>query len=218
MPVGDLGERGAEIDFRVHAVELGGLHDSVYRRRSVAAGIGTGEEVILAPERDSAHGILGDVVVDLEPRVCDEAAERPAALDRVAERFAMPAPQAGQEKARFAPPAERLAHRTATVLVLPVPGASTRTGVSLATADLPSDPEALRAFALACQAERGQGGCRRLSCAGGGGATVLRQSIASMRSANCAGVSVRLPSIIGGQTKRPFSSRLAKRQSPVPSQ
>src|SRR5262249_51260139 len=53
---------------------------------------------------------------------------------------------------------------------------------------------------------------------GAGGATVRRQSIASLNSANCAGVSVIAPSTIGGQTKRPFSSRLAKRHSPVPSQ
>jgi hypothetical protein len=54
--------------------------------------------------------------------------------------------------------------------------------------------------------------------AGAGGATVHRQSIASISSANCAGVSVVASSTIGGQTKRPFSSRFAKRHSPVPSQ
>src|SRR5262249_61712102 len=53
---------------------------------------------------------------------------------------------------------------------------------------------------------------------GAGGATVRRQSIASISSASCAGVRPTAPSTIGGHTKRPFSSRLANRQSPLPSQ
>jgi hypothetical protein len=36
---------------------------------------------------------------------------------------------------------------------------------------------------------------------------VLRQSIASISSANCAGVSVMPPSTIGGHANLPFSSR-----------
>src|SRR5208282_2171469 len=53
---------------------------------------------------------------------------------------------------------------------------------------------------------------------GGGGATVRRQSIASTSTENCAGVSVMAPSTIGGQTKRPRSSRLAISHKPLPSQ
>jgi len=48
-----------------------------------------------------------------------------------------------------------------------------------------------------------------IGCAGGGGAIVRRQSIASISSASCAGVSVMAPSTIGGHTKRPFSRRFA---------
>jgi hypothetical protein len=51
---------------------------------------------------------------------------------------------------------------------------------------------------LPCQTNTG--------CTGNGGATVLRQSIASIRSANRAAVRVMAPSTIGGHTKRPFSS------------
>jgi hypothetical protein len=43
---------------------------------------------------------------------------------------------------------------------------------------------------------------------GGSGATVRRQSIASTKSASCAGVSMMVPSVIGGQTNFPTSSRL----------
>ena len=57
-----------------------------------------------------------------------------------------------------------------------------------------------------------------IGCCGGGGATVRRQSIASISRENCAGVSVIAPSTIGGQTKRPFSSRLAISHRPLPSQ
>jgi hypothetical protein len=53
---------------------------------------------------------------------------------------------------------------------------------------------------------------------GNAGAIVRRQSIASISTENCAGVSVIAPSTMGGQTKRPFSSRLAISQSPLPSQ
>lgn len=36
-------------------------------------------------QRDAAHGVLGDVVVDFEPGVGDEARERLAPFDGVAE-------------------------------------------------------------------------------------------------------------------------------------
>ena len=53
--------------------------------------------------------------------------------------------------------------------------------------------------------------------AGSGGATVLRQSIASISSANCAGVSVIAPSTIGGHTTRPLLQSLRNRHRPLPS-
>jgi len=53
---------------------------------------------------------------------------------------------------------------------------------------------------------------------GAGGVTMRRQSIASISTASCAGVSVIAPSTIGGHTNRPLSSRLASSHSPLPSQ
>src|SRR5215813_2156143 len=50
-------------------------------------------------------------------------------------------------------------------------------------------------------------------CGAGGGASVRRQSIASISTENCAGVSVIAPSTIGGQTKRPFSRAAVVRLS-----
>jgi len=61
-----------------------------------------------------------------------------------------------------------------------------------------------------CQTSMGRGGA--------GGAIVRRQSIASISSANCAGVNVNVPSTIGGQTNLLRSSRLANRHRPLPSQ
>ncbi len=52
---------------------------------------------------------------------------------------------------------------------------------------------------------------------GNSAATVLRQSIASTRSASCAGVNTMPPSTIGGQMNFPLSNRLANMHRPVPS-
>ena len=49
-------------------------------------------------------------------------------------------------------------------------------------------------------------------------ATVRRQSIPSISNCQLAGVRCSRSSIIGGHTNRPFSSRLANRHSPDPSQ
>ncbi len=51
-----------------------------------------------------------------------------------------------------------------------------------------------------------------------GGATVRRQSMPSSNTASCAAVNCSAPSTIGGQTNLPFSSRLANRHRPEPSQ
>jgi hypothetical protein len=41
--------------------------------------------MVLPPERDPAHGILGDVVIDLKPCVGKEARQSISPLDGVAE-------------------------------------------------------------------------------------------------------------------------------------
>jgi hypothetical protein len=53
---------------------------------------------------------------------------------------------------------------------------------------------------------------------GSSDAIVRRQSIASISTANCGGVSIIAPSTIGGHTNRPFSSRLASSHRLLPSQ
>ena len=73
MSVNDLGECLTEIALRVHIVEPGGLHDGVHGCGPVAAAVGAGKEVVLASKGDAAHGVLGNIVVDLEPGIGDKA-------------------------------------------------------------------------------------------------------------------------------------------------
>jgi hypothetical protein len=46
--VGDTGENVGEVELRVEAVELGGIDQRVHGGGTVTAGVGTGEEIILA--------------------------------------------------------------------------------------------------------------------------------------------------------------------------
>src|SRR5215831_16890332 len=85
MTLGDLCQRILEIGFRVHTVELCRLNNGVYGRCAITTGIRTGEEKILAPQSNDSHGILGNVVVDFQPTVCDEAGEGFAPIDRIME-------------------------------------------------------------------------------------------------------------------------------------
>ena len=52
MAIGNFGDGVSQIGFRIEAVELRRLDERVDRRGALAAGVGTGEEVVLAPERD----------------------------------------------------------------------------------------------------------------------------------------------------------------------
>jgi hypothetical protein len=52
--IGDAGQHVGEVVLRVATVELGGLDQGVDRRGAVAAGVGTGEQIVLAADRDTA--------------------------------------------------------------------------------------------------------------------------------------------------------------------
>jgi len=51
---GNLGEHGAEVQFRIEAVELGGADEAVERSSAISACIGASEQVVLATESDSS--------------------------------------------------------------------------------------------------------------------------------------------------------------------
>ena len=84
--LGDALEHVAQIGFGIEAIELRGAEQRVDRRGAFAAGIGTGEEIVLAPERDRAQRAFGGVVVDLDATVLAVARERTPARERVADR------------------------------------------------------------------------------------------------------------------------------------
>jgi hypothetical protein len=50
--VGDAVDHLAQIGFRIEAVELGGFNERVSRGGALAAGIGAGEQIVLAAERN----------------------------------------------------------------------------------------------------------------------------------------------------------------------
>jgi hypothetical protein len=74
--IGDAGQHVGEVVLRVAAVELGGLDQGVDRRGAVAAGVGTGEQIVLAADRDTAQRPLGGVVVEGEAAVVEASQQR----------------------------------------------------------------------------------------------------------------------------------------------
>ena len=79
--VGDKGEDVAKVTQRVEAVELAGFDQRIHRGGATAPGIGPGEEIVSATDRDTAQGAFGRVVVE---------AKRPSSKQRP--RAARPAP------------------------------------------------------------------------------------------------------------------------------
>lgn len=69
LVVGDAGEDVAQIGFGIHVVELGGLDERIDGGGAFATGIRSGEEIVLATERNSADRALGSIVVDLDAAV-----------------------------------------------------------------------------------------------------------------------------------------------------
>src|SRR3546814_2745046 len=77
--VGDIG-------LRLDAVELRGLDDRVDGGGAFAAGLRSGEQPVLAADRDRSDGALGDVVVDLRHAFLRVAGERVPAFAAIGER------------------------------------------------------------------------------------------------------------------------------------
>jgi hypothetical protein len=85
--VGDAGEHVGEIVLRVEAIEFGGLDQRVDRRSATATGIQAGEQVVFAPDGDTAQRTLGGIVVEGEAAVVEVSQERLPARPHVAEGF-----------------------------------------------------------------------------------------------------------------------------------
>ena len=70
--IGDASENVAQLRLGIKAVELGGFDQGVDGGGALAAGVGAGEEIILAAEGERPDGAFGGVVVDLQaPVVAD---------------------------------------------------------------------------------------------------------------------------------------------------
>jgi hypothetical protein len=81
--VGELGEHGGEIGQQGHVVQGGGAQEAVEGRGAAGGVVGSGEEVVLATERDVADLALAEVVVEVEAAVVEEAGERVPVIEEV---------------------------------------------------------------------------------------------------------------------------------------
>jgi len=83
--IADAGQDIGDIELGVETVELGALDQRIERGGAMPAGIGTGEEVILATDRDTAQGTFGRVVVERPAAVVKAARECCPARTHIAE-------------------------------------------------------------------------------------------------------------------------------------
>src|SRR5690606_40137389 len=84
--IGDAREHGREIRLRIESVEPGRTDQAVDQSRALTAGIGTGEQVVLAAERHGPDRPFGGVVVDLDAAVVDIAHQCRPTRERVLDR------------------------------------------------------------------------------------------------------------------------------------
>ena len=71
---------------RIDAIELGGLDQRVGDGGRFTASFGTGEELVLALDRNAAHGVFCTIVVQFEDAVVDIGPQPPETHDGVADR------------------------------------------------------------------------------------------------------------------------------------
>jgi hypothetical protein len=202
MAVDDAGDDIGEVGLRIDAAEFAGLDQRGDDRPVLGAAVGPGEERIFAIEGDGADRPFDDVGVDLDASVLEEAGEPLPSRERVADRFRELCLLADQAELLTQPRLERGDERPAPVATggLAIVGG--------AAADL-----ALDAVETGDALERLAGDGRRARRG------EFIEAPANMRPAEGErDVSRITPSSIAGQRKRPSSKRLAKRQTPVPSQ
>jgi hypothetical protein len=70
---------------RVDAVELGAFDQRVHSGGAAAAGIGAGEEIVFAADRDTPQSALGRVVVERQAAIVEAADESGPTPPHVAE-------------------------------------------------------------------------------------------------------------------------------------
>lgn len=83
--IGDAAEHIGEVVLWVDAAELGAFDQRVDGRGATTAGIGAGEEVILAADGDAAQGPFGRIVVERQAAIVEAACEGGPAGSHIAE-------------------------------------------------------------------------------------------------------------------------------------
>src|SRR4029077_15819372 len=83
--IGNSGEHVGEIMLWVDAVEFGGFDQRVHSGGTSTAGIGAGEEIVFAADRDTAQSALGRVVVERQTAVVEAPDESGPTPPHVAE-------------------------------------------------------------------------------------------------------------------------------------
>src|SRR5687767_12095983 len=84
--VGDAGEDVSKVCLGIETVQLGALDEAVEYRRALGAPVGAGEQVVLAPDGDTAKGSLGRVVVERDAAVVEDSGQRRPSRQHVAKR------------------------------------------------------------------------------------------------------------------------------------
>ena len=72
---------------RIDGIELGGLDEGRQNRLVLGPAVGSGEQGVLAVQRQRPDGALYCVVVDLDPAIVEEQGEPLPAGERIADRL-----------------------------------------------------------------------------------------------------------------------------------
>ncbi len=97
-----------EIRERFDAIELAGFDQAVDDGSPFTALVAAGKEIILAAQRDAAHGALGAVVVNIELPILKVTGERCPASERVLDSLGQRALWWQAPAGRFQPGLERI--------------------------------------------------------------------------------------------------------------
>lgn len=97
------GEDIGEISFGIDVVEFARFDERGEDRPVLAAAVGTGEQGILAIERERTNGALDDVGIDLDPSIVDEATEPIPPRQGIADRLGDGALLRDHAELRFEP-------------------------------------------------------------------------------------------------------------------
>ena len=110
MALGHAVEDIPEVGIGLDVIEFGGSDERGDHGPAVTTSIGSGEEMVLAAERDRSNGTLNGIVVELDATVIEEAAKRRPARKGVADRFCQAAVRRNTTKLLLEP---QLLHHSA---------------------------------------------------------------------------------------------------------